>query len=72
MAKSQENGTRISLGLKDYEIGEVVGSEERVVVEMAIKGKQRRCPYCGSPKLYRHGLCKAREVLHSWSSGKRI
>jgi hypothetical protein len=47
MAKSQENGTTILLGLKDYRVGD----EERVVVETAIKGKQRKCPYCGSAKL---------------------
>jgi len=72
VAKSQENGTRILLGLKDYKVGEVVGRGEKVVVEMAIVGKQMCCPYCGSTKLHRHGLCQPREVLHSWSNGKRV
>ena len=72
MAKSQENGTTILLGLKDYKVGEVWGGEERVVVKTAVKGKQNKCPYCGSTRLYRHGACKPREVLHSWSNGKRV
>ncbi len=72
MAKSQENGTTILLGLKDYKVGEVWGGEETVVVETAIKGKQNKCPYCGSRRLYRHGACKPREVLHSWSNGRRV
>jgi len=45
MAKSQENGTAILLGLKDYRVGEVWGGEDRVVVETAIKGKQNKCPF---------------------------
>ena len=72
MAKSQENGITILLGLEDYSVGEVVGDEERVLVQTAIKGKQRKCPYCDSAKLYRHGLCKPREVLHTWSNGKKV
>lgn len=72
MAKSQENGTRILLGLKDYELGGVWGSEDRVVVMTAVKGKERKCPYCGSARLYRHGMCKPREVLHTWSNGRRV
>jgi hypothetical protein len=58
MAKSQESGITILLGLEDYNVREVVGSKERVVLRTAIKGKQRKCPYCGSVKLYLHGLCK--------------
>jgi len=30
------------------------------------------CPYCGSVRLFRHGACKPREVLHSWSNGRRV
>ena len=30
------------------------------------------CPYCGSINLYRHGICKPREILHNWSNGKRV
>ncbi len=47
MARCQENGTTILLGLKDYKVGEVVGGEEREVVKISIKAKERRCPYCG-------------------------
>jgi len=64
MAEGQDNGTTILLGLKDYKVGEVVKTSP--------KGKERRCPYCGSGKLYRHGVCKPREVLHTWSNGRRV
>jgi len=36
VAKSQENGATILLGLKDYRVGEVVGSEEREIDEEAM------------------------------------
>jgi transposase len=72
MAKGQENGITILLGLKDYKVGEVWGGEEKVVVKASAKGKERRCPYCGSAKLYGHGVCKPREVLHTWSNGRRV
>lgn len=72
MARGQDNGTTILLGLKDYKVGEVVGGEERVVVKTSAKGKEKRCPYCGSGKLYGHGSCKPREVLHTWSNGRRV
>ena len=71
MAKSQENGITILLGLKDYKVGEVWGGEDRVTVKTEVKGREK-CPYCGSAELYRHGLCKPREVLHSWSNGKKV
>ena len=44
MARSQENGITILLGLKDYRLGEVVGGEERVVVQTAVKGRERNRP----------------------------
>jgi len=72
VARSQENGITILLGLKDYRLGEVVGGEERVVVQTAVKGGERKCPYCSSAKLYRHGMCKPRQVLHTWSNGRRV
>jgi len=71
MAKSQKNGTAILLGLKDYRVGVVWGEEGKVIVETEIKGR-RKCPHCGSSKLYRHGVCKPREVLHTWSNGKKV
>ena len=52
----QDNGTTILLGLKDYKVG-VVG-EYRVIVKTLAKGKGKRCPYCGSGRLYGHGVCK--------------
>jgi len=69
--KSQENGTTILLGLKDYRVGEVVGGEDRVVVKIGVKGGEK-CPHCGSGKVYGHGMCQPREVLHTWSNGKKV
>ncbi|MCL0073113.1 transposase family protein [Dehalococcoidia bacterium] len=71
MAKSQDNGTTILLGLKDYKVGEVWGGEEKVVVKVEIKGRIK-CSYCGSGKLYRHGMCQPRKILHTWSNGRRV
>ena len=34
MAKSQENGTTILLGLKGYELGTVTESERKIIVEV--------------------------------------
>jgi transposase len=72
MAKSQEDGTTILLGLKDYEVGEVWGGEDRVMVKIEVKGKEKRCPSCGSDRLYGHGICEARQVLHTWMNGKKV
>jgi len=71
MARGQENGITILLGLKDYRVGEIWGGEEKVTVETEVKGR-RKCPYCGSAKLYGHGVCKPREVLHTWSNGRKV
>jgi len=71
MAKSQDNGITILLGLKDYKVGEVWGGEDRVLVKVKVKGKEK-CPHCGSGKVYGHGVCKPREVLHTWSNGKKV
>ncbi len=30
------------------------------------------CPHCSSTRIYGHGWCKPRKVLHSWSNGKRV
>jgi transposase len=43
-----------------------------VVVKTSAKGKERRCPYCGSAKLYGHGVCKPGEVLHTWRNGRKV
>ena len=61
MARSQEDATTILLGLKGCKVGEVVEDMERVVVKTAVKGKERKCPFCSSAKLYRHGMCKPRQ-----------
>jgi transposase len=72
MAKSQENGTTILLGLKGHRVGEVKEKDEGIVVEVEGGIRGDSCAYCGSTKLYRHGVCKPRKVLHSWSQGKKI
>ena len=51
MARSQENGTTIMLGLKGYQLGRVKdGGEGVVVVEARIRGEELSCPYCGEAK----------------------
>jgi len=72
MAKSQENGTKILLGLKDYKVEEVREGENRIVIKVIVEIKKMICPYCRSINLYRHGICKPGEILHSWSNGKRV
>jgi len=71
MAKGQDNAATILLGLKNYTVGEAWEREDKVIVRTEIKGKQK-CPHCGSGKLYGHGMCKPREVLHTWSNGIRV
>jgi len=71
MARGQDNGTTILLGLKDYKVGEVWGGEEKVTVKTEVKGREK-CPHCGSGRLYPHGQSKPREVLHTWSNGKKV
>lgn len=72
MAKSQENGTTILLGLKGYQVGGVKEDSKGVIVEVKVSGEEVKCPYCGGERLYRHGACPPRRVLHSWSNGKKI
>ena len=72
MARSQENGTTILLGLKGYEVGTVTESEGRVIVEVRAERGKPGCPHCDCTKLYRHGSGKRRGVLHSWSNGKKV
>jgi len=72
MAKSQENGTTILLGLKGCEVGRVAEGEGKIIVEVKTKERNPVCPYCSSVKLYRHGSGKGRRVLHSWSNGKKV
>ena len=72
MAKSQENSTTTLLGLKDCKAGEVVGSDDRIVVKIIVNGGREKCPYCGSAKLYGHGMCDPRRVLHPWTNGTKV
>jgi hypothetical protein len=50
---------------------EVVKREEKVVVKTKVKGRIK-CPHCGSGELYGHGMCRPREILHTWSNGRRV
>ncbi len=70
MAKGQDNGTTILLGLEDYKVGKVRGREDRVTVKTEVKGTEK-CPYCGSGEVYGHGMCEPRVVLHTRSNGRR-
>lgn len=72
MAKSQQNSTTTLLGLKDCKAGEVVGSDDRIVVKITVNGGRDKCAYCGSAKLYGHGMCDPRHVLHTWTNGTKV
>jgi transposase len=72
MAKSQENGITILLGLEGYEVGEVIEGEQGIVVEVRADLGKPRCPHCGAARVYRHGRARKRRMLHSWSQGKRV
>ena len=39
---------------------------------MRVSGGGACCPYCSGKRLYRHGACLPRKVLHSWSNGKKV
>ena len=71
MAKGRDNGTTILLGLEDYKVGEVWRGKDRVMVKAEVK-RREECPHCGSVRLYGHSMCKPREVLHTWSNGKKL
>ena len=72
MAKSQQDGITILLGLKGYQIGDVWEDTKGIVVQVTLGIGEVTCPYCGSPRLYGHGSCKPRKALHSWSNGKKV
>ena len=72
MAKSQENGTTVLLGLKGCEVGTVAEGEGKIIVEVKTKERNPVCSYCSSVRLYRHGSGEGRQVLHSWSNGKKV
>jgi transposase len=70
--RSQENGTTILLGLKGYEVGTVAEGEGKIIVEVKTRQRNPVCPYCRSVRLYRHGSGRKRQVLHSWSNGRKV
>ena len=72
MAKSQENGTTILLGLEECEVGMVAEEAGKIIVEVKTKERNAVCPYCSSVRLYRHGSGEKRQVLHSWSNGRKV
>jgi transposase len=72
MAKSQENGITILLGLKGYRVDKVTEEEGGIIAVVRARQGKSNCPRCGSAKLYRHGLGRRRRVLHSWNNGKKV
>ena len=72
MAKSREDITTILLGIKGYEVEEVIEEERGIVVQVRARSKSVNCPRCNSARLYRHGRGSKRAVLHSWSNGKKV
>ena len=46
MAKSQEDGITILLGLKDYKVEQVREDEDRVVVKVMLERREKKCTYC--------------------------
>jgi transposase len=72
MTRNQENAVRALLGSKDYRVGETWGGEEKVTVETEVRGR-RKCPHCGSSKLYKHGRVKAEgSALHLQQRQKKV
>lgn len=51
---------------------EVWGDNERIAVEVIIGMEEVNCPYCGSPRLYGHGLYNPRKASHSWGNDKKV
>ena len=71
MKNTQTNGITILLGLKGFNVENVWEEDDKIIVQAEYKGS-RVCPYCGSDRLYRHGRCKPRRVLHTWTNGKKV
>jgi len=71
MAKSQQNSTITLLKLKYCKAEEVV-RDARVTVKIMISRGRKKCPYRGSAKLYGHGMCDPRHVLHTWTNGTKV
>jgi transposase len=72
VAKSQQNGTTILLGLKGYQVGGAKEDSKGVTVRVRISEEGVGCPYCGGKRLCKHGACLPRGVLHSWSNGRKV
>ena len=53
-------------------MGTVAEGEGKIIVEVKTKERDPVCPYCSSVRLYRHGSSEGRQVLHSWSNGKKV
>ena len=47
MAKSQEKGTTILLGLKGCKVGTVTEIEDRAIIEVKAEQRKPVCPYRG-------------------------
>lgn len=57
MARNQEDGITIPLGLKDYKVEQVREDEDRVVVKVMLERREKKYPYRNLTRLYRHGKC---------------
>jgi len=55
--------------LKEIKVVKTPTRGDKIIVEVAIN-RRDKCPYYRSGRLYKHGKCKAREVLHTWINGK--
>lgn len=72
MAKGQEDGITILLGLEGYIVGKVREGDGGIMVEVKSAIGKANCPHCSSTDIYGHGRCKPRRVLHSWSNGRKV
>ena len=72
MARGQENSITTLLGIENLRVAGVVRDGDRVVVKVAFANRGQECAYCSSARLYGHGTCQPRQVLHTWMNGAKI
>ena len=72
VAKGQGNSSTVLVALRDCKVREVVRGYDRLIVKTTINGGQEECRYCGPAKLYGHGMCGPRHVLHTCTNGTKV
>lgn len=72
MAKGQGNSSTVLVGLRDCKVTEVVRGYDRLIVKTTINRGQEECRYCGPAKLYGHGMCDLRHVLHTCTNDTKL